>query len=276
MYSNGVSVSIQSRGSQSFETGIPAYDRQVEAFRVWLADRPFALETISEYWDFVTGRYSAASLNVIKYGLKRAATQTLPEAGDKDTLVSIELFFKHLKPGTPGKTSRYGQTVDRATLDRLISKATRRTALKIDFLSSTGVRISEMLNARIRDCTWRDGYVFIKVMGKGKKEREVFITEELAADITRCFGSRDYLFATKSGKRMDPANVWKEIKKVGAKAGIPYLHPHIFRHSFATNTLLDKGKSLKAVSEYLGHSSTAITADLYVHDRLQPEDLFGQ
>lgn len=276
MYSAGVQEAIQNLGNTSLVTGINAYDRQIEAFLAWSGDRPFTLETVSDYWQAVSGRYSSASLNVIKYGLKRAATQALVIPGDSKSAVSIELFFKQLRPGTPGKKSRYGQTVDTDILARLRAKATRRTALKIDFLSSTGVRISEMLNARIRDCTWRDGYVFIKVMGKGKKEREVFITEELAGDITRCFASRDYLFATKSGKRMDPANVWKEIKKVGAKAGIPYLHPHIFRHSFATNTLLNKGKSLKAVSEYLGHSSTAITADLYVHDRLQPEDLFGQ
>ena len=146
--------------------------------------------------------------------------------------------------------------------------------LKIQFLASTGLRIDEMLSIRIADCRWRGDYVFIRITGKGKKQREVFVPAKLVTDVTFAFGSRNLLFTTKTGRKMDPANVWREIRKVGERIGRPDVHPHLFRHSFATNTLLRKGKSLKSVSRYLGHSTTSITADMYIHDSLAPEDLF--
>jgi len=52
------------------------------------------------------------------------------------------------------------------------------------------------------------------------------------------------------------------------------ISPYTLRHSFCTNMLLVKNKSLKAVSNYVGHSSTSITADMYCHDQLKVEDVF--
>jgi integrase/recombinase XerD len=61
---------------------------------------------------------------------------------------------------------------------------------------------------------------------------------------------------------------------VGLKTLGKNISPHTLRHSFCTNMLLVKNKSLKAVSNYVGHSSTSITADMYVHSQLVPEDVF--
>ena len=65
-------------------------------------------------------------------------------------------------------------------------------------------------------------------------------------------------------------------EKSRKKSGVSDLHPHMLRHSRATDMLLNKEISLKAVSRYLGHSSTAITSDLYVHDQVSPHALFAQ
>ena len=132
-----------------------------------------------------------------------------------------------------------------------------------------------MRNVRLSGCEPKNGYVTIPLMGKGKKERSVYIPTELDSKIREAYQGQVYLFETSGGRRLRRNNVWLQVRKSGKRAGYPALHPHMLRHSRATDMLLNKEISLKAVSRYLGHSSTAITSDLYVHDQVDPHELFA-
>jgi integrase/recombinase XerD len=97
---------------------------------------------------------------------------------------------------------------------------------------------------------------------------------DLFENIREIFHGKKYLFETGNHNSYSRCYLWREIKKVGLKILGKNISPHTLRHSFCTNMLLVKNKSLKAVSNFVGHSSTSITADMYIHDQLKVEDVF--
>ena len=119
-----------------------------------------------------------------------------------------------------------------------------------------------------------NGKATIKVLGKGSKERTVYLPKDAVMEIREVFESADseYLFCNNLGRMMNRENLTNELSKA-LKSNYPDFHPHKLRQSFATKEIISKKKSVKAVSKYLGHSSTAITQDLYVHDELEFDDL---
>ena len=88
------------------------------------------------------------------------------------------------------------------------------------------------------------------------------------------FQGKKWLFETRSGRQLHRVNVYKQLKNVGRKLGLE-ISPHSFRHARANDLLLNKGFSLKAVSRHLGHSSTAITSEMYIHDSIDFNEMFS-
>lgn len=138
----------------------------------------------------------------------------------------------------------------------------------LEVLYASGLRVSELCSLNIHDCD--DTYV--KVRGKGEKERIVPIGKQAIDAIDHyLIHFRDHfdhknpaLFLTQKGLRIDRIAVWRMIKELAKKAGIQKnIHPHTFRHSFATH-LLDRGADLRIIQELLGHSNIA-TTDRYTH-----------
>lgn len=251
----------------------PTYKRLVNDFNAWLDGRPLTPEEIRDYL-LGSSHKSLSTVSLQKQALKKAL---LVSIGPDITLAhraQLDLIFKEIKVGRIDAKVSHSKVLTQEEIDTLIEHSTERNKLLIRFLSETGVRIAEMLSARIENCNVQQSFVFIKVIGKGRKERTIFIKKELYEQIKETFNGIVYLFESGSHKRLDAANVWYSIKQASRAIG-RHVHPHMMRHSFATNTLLHKGKSLKAISNYLGHSTTAITADMYVHDALKPEDLFA-
>jgi integrase/recombinase XerD len=111
-------------------------------------------------------------------------------------------------------------------------------------------------------------------MGKGNKERTVVIPRSLYQEIVQEYGGKTWLFESKTGKLLNRHNIKRQIHKAGQRAGFVDLSPHTLRHARATDMLLNKNLSLKVVSKYLGHSSTSITADMYIHDEFDARALF--
>lgn len=159
-----------------------------------------------------------------------------------------------------------------AEIERLILKSPERTALIIRFLSVTGTRISEALGIQYERCKAKGDHIEITVLGKGRKERKVRVSGDLFDRIVATFLGSRFLFESKSLRPLDARNVAKEITRLGLKHLHRHVTPHMLRHSFAKKKIAETGK-IQAVSEYLGHSSTAITLDLYVHETLTDEDL---
>lgn len=143
----------------------------------------------------------------------------------------------------------------------------------VETLYACGLRVSELVNLRCADLSLPAG--FLKVRGKGRKERFVPIGPEPARLLQRYLdevrpmlpiqpGHEAFVFLNRRGARMSRVMVFLLIKKLAAQAGITKnISPHTFRHSFATH-LVEGGADLKAVQDMLGHESIT-TTEIYTH-----------
>ena len=135
----------------------------------------------------------------------------------------------------------------------------------LDFLYSTGSRVSEVINVNLSDIDTKDS--FVRLEGKGSKQRIVPLGSLLIDNLIDYMNIRDSnmnlesnrLFLSKSFKELDRTAVFRLIKSTGVKLGLSNdLHPHILRHSAATH-MLEGGCDLRTVQEFLGHSSVSTT-----------------
>jgi integrase/recombinase XerD len=162
-------------------------------------------------------------------------------------------------------------------VDRLLaqpdarSPAGARDRAMLELLYASGLRVSELVGLPLAAVDAQLGIV--RVRGKGGKERVVPVGERaqdtLAAYLRTGRGvllggrqSRD-LFVTQRGRRMTRQGFWKLLGRYARAAGLPDVHPHTLRHSFATH-LLERGADLRAVQAMLGHADIA-TTQIYTH-----------
>lgn len=143
----------------------------------------------------------------------------------------------------------------------------------LEVLYATGMRVSELIILKQRDLL--ESEETVRVFGKGSKERLVPIGKSALRWIERYrIGCRrelekkgegqDALFLNARGRPMTRMAIWKIVQAYTKKAGIAReVHPHTFRHSFATH-LLEGGADLRAVQEMLGHSDIS-TTQIYTH-----------
>lgn len=143
----------------------------------------------------------------------------------------------------------------------------------LETLYSCGLRVSELCDLLISNLFEEDG--FIKVIGKGNKERIVPIGEQAIREINlykdnfrrqlpNVKGHEDYLFLNRFGKKISRISVFEIVKENVLRAGIhKVISPHTFRHSFATH-LVEGGANLRAIQEMLGHESIT-TTEIYTH-----------
>jgi integrase/recombinase XerD len=135
----------------------------------------------------------------------------------------------------------------------------------IDFMYSTGCRVSELINVEESDIDIEEA--FVRLEGKGSKQRIVPLGSKVVINLENYLPLRNKdrknknnkLFISKSYKNLDRTAVFRIIKSTGVKTGInKELYPHILRHSAATH-MLEGGCDLRTVQEFLGHSSVSTT-----------------
>lgn len=140
----------------------------------------------------------------------------------------------------------------------------KRDALILELLYQAGLRVSELCSLNLGDVDTHEQIV--RVVGKGNKAREVPVSRTLAASIevqqqaqpTAQKEARP-LFVSKEGRRLSPRQIQNIVKRYGALGtGNPGVHPHMFRHSFATH-LLEAGADLRSIQTMLGHASLSTT-----------------
>ena len=160
--------------------------------------------------------------------------------------------------------------IDAIDLD---SKEGMRNKAILETLYSCGLRVSELVNLKVQNLFLDIG--FIKVLGKGMKERLVPIGTKAAECISLYIneyrksiniseGFEGYLFINRRGKNLTRNMIFIIIKDLVKKAGLnKNISPHTFRHSFATH-LIEGGADLRAVQEMLGHESIT-TTEIYTH-----------
>lgn len=148
-----------------------------------------------------------------------------------------------------------------------------RDKAMLEFLYAAGLRVSELISVQLTDLFFSDG--FIRVIGKGSKERIVPIGEQ-AIDYTELYlrnvrpriakigKSGSFVFLNWFGRPLTRMGFWKILKGYVLKSGIKKeISPHTFRHSFATH-LIEGGADLRAVQEMLGHADIS-TTQIYTH-----------
>lgn len=156
-------------------------------------------------------------------------------------------------------------------IDRSTREGQRNCAI-LETLYSCGLRVSELCNLKFSDLYLNEG--FIRVEGKGNKQRLVPISPRAIQELNRYFEIRgerlikpefeDYVFISRFGKNISRIMVFHIIKELAEQTGIKKpISPHTFRHSFATH-LLEGGANLRAIQCMLGHESIG-TTEIYTH-----------
>lgn len=154
----------------------------------------------------------------------------------------------------------------------LSEKAGLRDRAMLETMYASGLRVSELTNLEINNIDFENG--FLRVFGKGSKERIVpigksalsFIQEymKLSRDKIKNVKSFNYVFLNLRGGKLSRMGVWNIVDTYCKKAEIKKeVHPHTFRHSFATH-LLEGGADIRIIQEMLGHSDIS-TTQIYTH-----------
>ncbi len=166
------------------------------------------------------------------------------------------------------------EEIDRieAAVDLSKNEGHRNKAI-IETLYSCGVRVSELIDLKYSNLYEDEG--FIKVVGKGNKERFAPINKALMKEIEFYEdsmrnhlsikpGNEDYIFLNRRGAKLTRVMIFTIVKNLAKAAGIQKkVSPHTFRHSFATH-MLEGGADLRVIQELLGHESIT-TTEIYTH-----------
>lgn len=180
---------------------------------------------------------------------------------------------------TPKIGRKLPDTLSIEEIDRIIAEIDlstpegERNRAMLETLYSCGLRVSELITLKISDLFFNEG--FIRVIGKGDKQRFVPINEQtqkyinIYINLIRTHlpikkGFEDTVFLNRNGKQLTRNMVFIVIKNLAEKAGLrKNISPHTFRHSFATH-LLERGADLRSIQQMLGHESIT-TTEIYMH-----------
>ncbi len=252
--------------------------RSLEEFAHWCASRrkivaPQAVELdlISEYLgDRKRGGLSASSIKLI--------------------VVALKIFFRHLanrgalrrdptEALTLPRIERYlPETLNELQVQQLIESIDTKVALglrdraMIELLYASGLRISELANARLENFSTEEG--ILRVTGKGNKTRLVPVGRKacealasyLSAERIKLVKPRSSseIFLSARGTKLTTSRIWQIVKKHARHSGLETnIYPHLLRHSFATH-LLSNGADLRIIQEMLGHADIS-TTQVYTH-----------
>ena len=204
---------------------------------------------------------------------------------------SIKGFFNYLflskyitenpieKISSPKLAKNLPSVLSVREIDLILSKPDTNNKLGLrdkavlELLYACGTRVSELINIKIPDLFFDDEV--IRVFGKGSKERIIPIgrsavkwtnkyLKESRPLLMKKSKSENYLFLNNRGTKLSRMGVWKIVNRYVKEAGMEKeIHPHTFRHSFATH-LLEGGADLRAVQEMLGHADIS-TTQIYTH-----------
>ena len=231
---------------------------------------------------------SASDEDIIMYLtiMKRKGMKT---ASVSQKLTTVRLFYKFLEmeklisenPAAAADSPKAGMRLPAVQSEKemtaLLSAPEKdtlrglRDIAMLELLYATGMRVSELVKLRVKDIDLKLGYV--KVLGKGSKERIIPVGDAAALIITRYLRERggpaggeeeSWLFVTRRGGGFTRQGFWKLLKFYAKKMNIKgKVSPHTIRHSFATH-LLQHDAGIRFVQEMLGHSNIS-TTQIYTH-----------
>ena len=214
----------------------------------------------------VNARSQARIISGVKSFFRFLIMEDYIQSDPTELLESPQIGFRLPEVLSVGEIDRIIAGID------LSEKEGQRNRAMLETLYSCGLRVSELVSLKLSDLYFDEG--FIKVEGKGSKQRLVPISPRAVKEIGNYFPDRnlidvkkeheDIVFLSRRGTKLSRIMVFHIIKKQAELAGIlKNISPHTFRHSFATH-LLEGGANLRAIQCMLGHESIA-TTEIYTH-----------
>lgn len=170
--------------------------------------------------------------------------------------------MRKIKQPKKSRNLRKALTLEELELLRGGCKTLRERAL-LEFIFSTGCRLSEVMNVDIVDIDWTN--YSLKVIGKGSKEREVYFSAKAKIHLEKYLESRTdnsgalFVASKKPHIRLGSRSIQREIKNIAERANFnKSIYPHLLRHTMAT-LALSSGASLSSIQNLLGHDDLATT-----------------
>ena len=255
---------------------LDAYMRDIDKLLKHLRDRGIdpTAATLADLRDFaarlhdlgIGPRSQCRILSGVRSFYKFLQTDGFIDDDPSELLESPQLGEHLPEVLTTDEVDRLEQAIDLGKWEGQRNKAI------IEVLFSCGLRVSELVNLKLSDLFLADR--FIRVIGKGCKERLVPISDNAIRQLRFWFddrnhmdikpGEEDYVFLNRRGAHLTRTMILIMIKRLGAEAGInKTISPHTLRHSFAT-ALLEGGADLRAIQAMLGHESIG-TTEIYTH-----------
>jgi integrase/recombinase XerD len=271
--------------------------RSLTEFAAWCAEKgggsPRRIRPLADQRSEVRGQrekmaWRAVTLPMISEYLAEKKRGGLSASSIKLIVVALKIFFRHLtgkgaKDPTEALTlpriERYlPETLNELQVERLIESVDTKVPLgsrdraMIELLYASGLRISELANARLENLDLNER--ILRVTGKGNKTRLVpvgrkaceavaaYMSTERPKFVKRRTGSE--IFLSSRGTKLTTVRIWQIVKKHAKHSGLEAnIYPHLLRHSFATH-LLSNGADLRIIQEMLGHADIS-TTQVYTH-----------
>ena len=213
--------------------------------------------------------------DIVKYLAIKREKENLSNASLSLIHASLKFFFETILKNKiineikiPKKEKKLPTVLTPKEVKALIkaSKAGRDRTI-IEFLYSTGVRVSECAKMKIANLDLHEGVARVQG-GKGKKDRIIILSKKWIHNLKKYLKRKkipsEFVFSKKNGTPITSDTIERMVKKYAIKAGInKKVTPHTLRHSFATH-LLEGGADLRLVQEMLGHVDIA-TTQIYTH-----------
>ena len=267
------------------ENTVKAYSSDLKFFNIFLCtDVKYGTEAVVEDGSAL---FSSISKDDIKAYIEYMFDKGMTKATMERKIAAIRSLFEHMERSGllkknparniiyPKQGSRLPRFLRSGEFDKLVNFKTAdfkdfRDLALIHLFYSTGCRVGELAGAFVRDIDLESKR--LKVLGKGRKERYVFITNETALIMSDYFKKRsdkfktldEPLFVNNRGERITERGIFHIISSRAMEAGLNMsVTPHMLRHTFATD-ILNNGADIRSVQEMLGHKSLSAT-QLYTH-----------
>jgi len=178
----------------------------------------------------------------------------------------FEILGKSFKIKTPKIPKQLPLVLTKDEIKKLIEIDNPKHKLIIKMLYSSGLRLSELINLKIKEININEYTGWVR-KGKGSKDRMFILSKNLCEQLKEYAKDKkndDFLFTGLENKQMSSRAIQKIVKQAAKNSGIEKdIHPHTLRHSFATH-LLEEGTDIRKIQELLGHSNLN-TTQIYAH-----------
>ena len=244
---------------------ILSYERDINEFFIFLNGKKIKLDQIN------SSLGSQWLISLRKRGLSNRSIHR--------KISSVRNFFRYLQKNNhleqnifegirvPKIEEKLPKILSLEDVDKLLSfqpksKYDFRDKAFLELLYSSGLRVSEAVNVTMK--SFEANFSFLKVLGKGRKERLVPVGDFAIKAIKDWLNNRglvedqNILFTNKYGKKISVRAMQQRLEKISLSLGMQSIHPHMLRHSFATHMLESSG-DLRSIQEMLGHSSLSTT-----------------